>query len=161
MKKEIYTYFAYGSNLNKAQMRLRCPKAELVDTGIIKDYNLVFRRVADIEYAPCDGHDVPVGIWRITQDCLDALDIYEGYPSLYRREILEAESNRDWGTWQGITYLMNSKSYAMPSPDYYASIEQGYFDCDLELEPLQEALHNTLCEVSKSERNQWTRYLSA
>lgn len=158
MKTKNYIYFAYGSNLNKAQMRVRCPKAELVDTGVIKDYSLCFRRVADIEYNPHCDMEVPVGIWKITQDCLDALDVYEGYPSLYRREMLEAESDRAWGTWQGITYLMNSESYAMPSPDYFASIEQGYRDCDIEQARLEEALSFTLLECAKSERNQFYRY---
>ena len=144
-----HIYFAYGSNLNKAQMKIRCPKAELVDTGVIKDYRLVFRNVADIFPDPDTG--VEVGIWRITDDCLEALDIYEGYPSLYRREMLEAESHREWGTWQGITYLMNRKSYALPTPDYYGAIEQGFWDCDLDYSKLQEALHDTMIECGKQD----------
>lgn len=139
-------------------MKIRCPKAELVDTGIIKDYRLIFRHVADIMHEPhCDEY-VEVGIWRITDECLEALDIYEGYPSLYRREILEAESHRAWGTWQGITYLMNRESYAMPSPDYYGSIEQGYDDCNLDYSKLQDALHQTMIECGKQGREQFYRY---
>lgn len=153
-----HIYFAYGSNLNKAQMKLRCPNAELVDTGIIKDYRLIFRRVADIMYDPyCDEH-VEIGIWKITDQCLEALDVYEGYPSLYRRETLEAESNSGWGTWQGITYLMNSNSYALPSPDYYGAIEQGYADCDLDFSKLQQGLHDTMIDVGKQGRDIFYRY---
>ena len=36
-------YIAYGSNLNRAQMALRCPDAKVVGTGEIKDYELLFR----------------------------------------------------------------------------------------------------------------------
>lgn len=31
-------YVAYGSNLNKEQMRYRCPAAKFVGTGIIEGY---------------------------------------------------------------------------------------------------------------------------
>lgn len=34
-------YIAYGSNLNRAQMALRCPDAKVVGTGEIKDYELL------------------------------------------------------------------------------------------------------------------------
>ena len=33
-------YIAYGSNLNRGQMALRCPDAKVVGTGEIKDYEL-------------------------------------------------------------------------------------------------------------------------
>ena len=32
-------YVAYGSNLNKEQMRYRCPTAKFVGTGIIEGYD--------------------------------------------------------------------------------------------------------------------------
>ena len=36
-------YIAYGSNLNRGQMALRCPDAKVVGTGEIKDNEPVFR----------------------------------------------------------------------------------------------------------------------
>ena len=35
---------AYGSNLSISQMTLRCPDAEIIETGKIMDYKLVFRK---------------------------------------------------------------------------------------------------------------------
>lgn len=35
-------YIAYGSNLNKDQMKYRCPDAKLVGTGSIPNYQLLF-----------------------------------------------------------------------------------------------------------------------
>ena len=75
-----YLYGAYGSNLNVAQMELRCPNAKRVGTMRLDDWRLVFRRVADIE--PCEGESVELGLWQITEECLEALDRYEGFPSL-------------------------------------------------------------------------------
>ena len=64
MEKKIY--FAYGSNLNHRQMAYRCPDAEFVGAGFIKDYTMTFNGdnsgVADI--IPCSGGRVPVGVWK-------------------------------------------------------------------------------------------------
>ena len=62
-------YIAYGSNLNRAQMALRCPDAKVVGTGEIKDYELLFRgnrngAVATVE--PKKGESVPVLIWEMS-----------------------------------------------------------------------------------------------
>ena len=54
--------------------------------GIIRlldDYQLVFQRVATI--VPRPRAKVPVTIWEIDEECEEALDIYEGYPQLYRK----------------------------------------------------------------------------
>ena len=38
------TYFAYGSNLDAAQMRARCPSAKLLGAAILDGYRLRLRR---------------------------------------------------------------------------------------------------------------------
>ena len=83
-------YVAYGSNLNLEQMARRCPKAKVVGIGNLKDYQLTFRRVATIE--PEKGAITPVGVWEITTSDERALDIYEGYPSYYRKETVTVEA---------------------------------------------------------------------
>ena len=87
-------YIAYGSNLNRGQMALRCPDAKVVGTGEIKDYELLFRgnrngAVATVE--PKKGESVPVLIWEISPRDEFNLDRYEGYPRLYGKEMLEVE----------------------------------------------------------------------
>ena len=62
-------YVAYGSNLNREQMAHRCPEAKLVGTGMLSNYEMVFRgnksnAVATVE--PKKGMEVPVGIWEIS-----------------------------------------------------------------------------------------------
>ena len=80
-------YASYGSNLNHEQMSRRCPKAKFIGIGQLLNYRLVFRGVADIEFNK--GSVVPIGLWKITKDCLQALDMYEGYPHHYGRGITE------------------------------------------------------------------------
>lgn len=75
-------YVAYGSNLNKEQMRYRCPAAKFVGTGIIEGYELQFKGAlhgACATIAPKEGTAVPVGIWTIQRADEKRLDIYEGY----------------------------------------------------------------------------------
>ena len=81
MKRKFY--IAYGSNLNLEQMADRRPTARVVRATVLDDYQLVFRGVATI--VPRPGAKVPVAIWEIDEECEEALDIYEGYPHLYRK----------------------------------------------------------------------------
>lgn len=82
-------YFAYGSNINLGQMERRCPDATVVEPVVLQDYELLFRGnrsgcgVATIE--PKVGSQVYGLLWRITDRCEKSLDIYEGYPHLYKK----------------------------------------------------------------------------
>ena len=42
-------YAAYGSNLNKIQMRKRCPRSTPICSMYLQDWRLVFKGVADLE----------------------------------------------------------------------------------------------------------------
>lgn len=57
-------YFAYGSNMNLAQMRRRCPGAHFCGRGVLHDYRLVERCFADIEEAT--GASVHGAVFEIT-----------------------------------------------------------------------------------------------
>lgn len=133
-------YIAYGSNLNKDQMALRCPDAKFLGKGMLQDYRLVFKSVADVEY--CFDEMVDIGIWEITDKCLKALDVYEGYPSLYgRKEYDVIDQNGD--VVKGIMYTMNRCEYAMPSEYYLNTIMEGYLDCNIKLDCLINAVVKT------------------
>lgn len=131
-KKPRRLYFAYGSNLNKGQMQYRCPRAEPLGAAYLVGWRLVFRGVADIEEG--DEMDLlPVGIWSITEECEQSLDVYEGRPHLYDQVEL----------FGMMTYRMTVKHrdrYSPPNVQYYASIRDGYGDFGLDTAYLEEAL---------------------
>jgi len=132
-------YVAYGSNLNLAQMAKRCPSAKVVGCGVLKDYQLTFRRVATIE--PQIGAEIPVGVWEITPSDERKLDIYEGYPSYYRKEMVTVNlPNR---TVDAMVYIMNGGEPQLPPDGYYRTIEEGYNDVGLDIKFLQAALDDT------------------
>jgi AIG2-like family len=81
-------YFAYGSNMDCAQMRERCPSARFVGVAKLPDHRLAFSRksrnrgcgVADA--IETTGHDV----WGVVYEVIDpedvqTLDRCEGAPS--------------------------------------------------------------------------------
>lgn len=126
-------YLAYGSNLNKSQMRVRCPNATPKGFILLPDYRLVFKGVADM--IPAKGLHCPVGLWEITDKCEKALDRYEGFPSLYRKEYFV---NKD-GT-EFMAYVMNSHGLGLPPTTYYQGILQGYKDFGIDQTYLSDAL---------------------
>lgn len=129
-------YIAYGSNMNIEQMSRRCPNAKPIGKTVLKNYKLVFKGVADIEKS--ESEEVPIVVWEITKECEKALDIYEGYPRLYRKEYVQIEI--DGKTELAMVYVMNYAKGAKPSEYYYNVIKQGYKDFDINIAPLEKAL---------------------
>ena len=139
-------YVAYGSNLNLEQMAYRCPKAKVVGCGVLKDYQLTFRRVATIE--PVKGAETPVGVWEITPRDECALDIYEGYPRMYRKEMVDVVMY-DGTIKQAMVYIMNDGHAGMPSDYYYNTILRGYRDVGLDEKYLEGAIADTKKRMQK------------
>ena len=133
-------YIAYGSNMNLEAMAYRCPYSKPIKAGYISGWRLYFNDVASIEKADSNIR-LPVVMWEIDERDWDALDRYEGYPDLYRKETIKFE-NEDC-----IVYIMNDdeaeNKYYMPWAGYLATIAQGYSDFDLDIKILNEALEYT------------------
>ena len=120
---------AYGSNLNKDQMRYRCPTARAVGSAMIYGHELVFRGVADIMKSKDPNMYIPVGIWEIQPEDEASLDIYEGYPRLYGKI----------NVCGIMTYQMHTDRIATPSTSYFNSILEGYRDFGLDTNFLYDA----------------------
>lgn len=130
-------YLAYGSNMNKAQMRRRCPAAKPLRAIVIEDARLVFRGVADIEF--CEGASVPVALYEITAACEAALDKFEGVASgVYEKRTIPLDNGEE-----ALTYVMCSNGIAPPTREYYERIKQGYADFEIDPEPLDVALKHS------------------
>jgi len=120
-------YIAYGSNLNIEQMKHRCPYAVPLGTAELTGYRLMFRggssSVATVE--PMPEESVPVLIWEITPRCEEALDRYEGWPRLYRKETVPVDFNGK--PTEAMVYIMNEVyPYGLPGDQYLNVIKVGY-----------------------------------
>lgn len=137
-------YVAYGSNLHLGQMQYRCPDATVYGFGVIKNYELTFwgnwSRNGVATVIPHPGMDVPVGVWAISAEDEKNLDIYEGWPHLYRKEDIEVVLV-DGTVVTGMVYIMNEGHMrpAYPSDSYFHTIATGYKSFGFDLNFLKAA----------------------
>lgn len=132
-------YFAYGANTNIEGMARRCPGAVLIGPGFLTDYRLVFRGVADV--VPCrEGREVPGLLWKLTPECEQSLDMFEGYPRLYgKREGVMVEGPH--GDTPAMIYHMTEGHSVNPPSGYYLdSIRDGYREAGHDQRPLFRAV---------------------
>ena len=147
MNKENRIYLAYGSNLNLEQMEYRCPYATALGTATLPDYRLVFRggdgcAVANVE--PRKGASVPVLLWDITPRDEQALDRYEGWPRLYRKEMVKVRVGNKLVS--AMVYIMNEgRPLGTPGDYYLQTIIDGYKAAGFEKQFLIDALRDS-CE---------------
>ncbi len=135
-------YVAYGSNLNLRQMSHRCPTAKFMGSGVIEGYELQFKgrdKSSFATIAPKEGCKVPVGVFEIGIQDEMRLDVYEGFPNHYFKQDVPVKMNDQ--TIKGMAYIMDLKmEFGMPSPYYYQVVQQGYQDCGLDTEILEQAV---------------------
>ena len=129
-------YFAYGSNLHHLQMKRRCPKCCFIKKIILHNYFLTFRSkygAADIEKKM--GKKVYGALYLISEIAERRLDIYEEYPTLYKKMYFKYKNKKV------MTYIMPKKTKIVPPTKKYLNIiKQGYKDCKLSMKSLNVAL---------------------
>ena len=143
-KKTTKLYVAYGSNLHLGQMHYRCPDAKVFGSGVIKNHELTFwgnwSRNGVATIIPGADTDVPVGVWEISAKDEKNLDVYEGWPHLYRKEDIEVVME-DGSIVTAMVYIMNEGRMrpAQPSDGYFETIATGYESFGFDLEFLKAA----------------------
>ena len=138
-------YLAYGSNLNLEQMKRRCPYAVPLGVTKLSGYSLLFRGGIDSAVATIEPDDygcVPALLWEITPRCEEALDRYEGWPILYRKEtvIVTFESKQI----EAMFYVINGQSLGQPSKPYLNIIREGYISAGFDIAILDEAVEKSI-----------------
>ena len=110
-------YFAYGSNLHHLQMKKRCPNCSFVKKIILHNYSLTFRSkygAADIE-KKIRGK-VYGALYLISKVAERKLDIYEEYPTLYKKMFFKYNNKKV------MTYIMAKKTKLVPPTAHYLNI---------------------------------------
>ena len=129
-------YLAYGSNLNRTQMRYRCPDAVPLGVTAIKNYTLVFRR-GYLTIEPKKGSVVPVAVWQISAQDEKRLDRYEGYPRFYYKQLFEFMDTRTKEYRFAMAYIMaDGHPIQRATKEYLRTVRDGYLDFGLDLGPL-------------------------
>jgi gamma-glutamylcyclotransferase len=128
-------YFAYGSNLSHAQMKVRCRSSQFLTTGKVYDYKLIFSgfsprwnsSVANI--IPAKGQFVIGAIYSLAEIDLRKLDELEGSQGWTRTLVTAATHEESIDVW---TYLSEAENIGLPGEEYTRTIQAGISDCGLE-----------------------------
>lgn len=138
-------YVAYGSNLNLEEMKYRCPGIEPLGKGVLRGYRLSFRFYATIEKDL--NSSIEVGVFRINDVHEKALDYYEGFPDLYRKELVDVEVGEL--SVKALSYVMNEKNipYTMPESSYLIRCKEGYDAFHISTNQIEDAVLYTMNKI--------------
>lgn len=147
-------YLAYGSNLNVAQMKYRCPDAKIVGTAVIKDYELLYKGSKTGAYLTIEKRadsEVPVAVWEVSKADEKKLDIYEGCPTFYYKAKVKVpvkEKNGEVNILDAFVYIMHEeRKYGIPHGSYIQTCEEGYEFFGFDKDFLEKAYERSVDEV--------------
>ena len=148
-----YIYFAYGSNMDIAQMKRRCPQAIPLTKATLYNAKLVFKKYADVENERKRRSFVQGALYSITKKDMDALDRYEGYPIFYKKVkcVVQGPFNN---YYKAFMYVMQKgvREYELPSEEYFNTIATGYNDWKLSIVPLCKAWEDMAVKLGRLEK---------
>lgn len=129
IRTRLPLYFAYGSNMDVAQMRRRVPGSRLLGAASLKGHEFVFSgysqtwggSVANVKKRA--GKSVFGVVYELPPDGIAKLDRFEGYPTSYQRKRVTV-SMRDVAAKHvcQLYYKQKTRAEAPPSPAYVQTI---------------------------------------
>tara|TARA_Y100000031_G_scaffold149723_1_gene188020 strand:- start:524 stop:925 length:402 start_codon:yes stop_codon:yes gene_type:complete len=127
-------YFAYASNLNRKQMRERCPDSKPMFFATLPNYELVFAgwsrqwRGGTATIKLFKGEIIRGAIYEVSERDVRRLDKQEGCPGNYGR-LKVTVFDEDGSPVEAETYIKSGQlEEAPPAREYLAIIQQGYRD---------------------------------
>ena len=117
--QQTQLYFAYGSNMNIAQMNQRCPtNLDKVGSARLDDYEFGFDSRGYANIRSKQGEYVWGFVWKIDELCVSSLDRYEGYPNVYnRKNVVVIDKNGK--NLNAFVYIQSDDEFGgIPQKDY-------------------------------------------
>lgn len=131
-------YFAYGMNTNIDEMARRCPKAVNLGRCTLNGFELKFRLHADIDQVL--GTTMEGVLWKITDECEQALDSLEGYPFYYDKidvVVIADKPINHMTHFRAMAYIMTTKGIEEPPSIHYEDcLVEGYTANGLDVQKL-------------------------
>lgn len=123
-------YFAYGSNMDPQQMARRCPGSRSLGKALLPGYRLTFtwdsvRWGGGVGHVVADPASEVWGVlWDLTQEHLDALDVYEQVADgVYIRGAVTVR--HDEREREALIYLATDVRDRKPSRRYLRALVRG------------------------------------
>ncbi len=122
-------YFAYGSNMDLDQMKIRCPGSSVIGIGQLTHYTMAFTRwsrswksgTADI--LPERGALVHGVLFNLTLEGLKKLDKFADYPNSYLRQDVTVSCGEE--LLPSMTYVACRQGVYLPSQSYLGKMVHG------------------------------------
>lgn len=126
-------YFAYGSNLDEAQMAARCQSAQRQSIAFLYGYRFVFSGVSPLRehmgvasIRQAAGQTCAGLLWRISDADLTALDEREGYPVRYHRKIVTVKDTFGAPHDAWLYFKKDEVPLNPPCNAYYQQVLEAY-----------------------------------
>ncbi len=135
-------YFAYGSNMDQAQMARRCPDAMAIDVAVLRHHGVEFTG-----RSPAWGGGVATLVRRRGADTtgvvyempdMRVLDAHEGHPNVYRR-VRRKVATETYGELTAYTYVRPFNRRNRPAAAYVDAIARGCYDFGIDARPILSA----------------------
>lgn len=138
-------YFAFGSNLDRQQMKQRCPDSTLVARAILPNHAIGFTGYsgrwggAVATVVEKRGAETEGLLYELTDEDLLLLDGYEGHPYAYRR-VRKYVRGPDGRRVRAYMYVRPLDEPDDPSADYLRVIMRAYMKHGFNLKALKRSI---------------------
>ena len=121
-------YFAYGSNLWRKQMRVRCPDHKEIGIGVLRGYRWIISARGYANIISSQSDVVHGKIYKLTAADERNLDRYEGVANgAYRKEILMVEVVHGQ-CLSCLVYVDPVEEEGKPREEYVERLNKGFAD---------------------------------
>ena len=122
-------YFAYGSNLWRKQMLVRCPDHSEIGTGCLRGWRWIITTRGYASIVMSKGDFILGSVYELSEADVLALDRFEGVAQgHYRKEMIEIDL--DGHTLICLVYVDQVAREGEPKEEYIARINHGILDAN-------------------------------
>ena len=123
-------YFAYGSNLSKEQMALRCPESHYLISGRLSGYAWLINSRGYASVKPSPNAFVLGEVFALSEQDIEYLDICENVPEgMYDKYILRIQTEE--GLFDCLVYIASDNDMGKPQVEYIERINAGIKSANL------------------------------
>jgi len=117
-------YFAYGSNMDIAQMKHRCPENRLIGKALLPRYRWIITRRGYATVVPSQQDEVEGVLFEISKKDEERLDCYEGVQQgSYHKEMLHVLHEGE--DIQALIYIDPITEVGVPKREYIQRINKA------------------------------------
>ena len=115
-------YFAYGSNMDSAQMSDRCPGAAFVGIAELPGYRFIINGRGVATIVPESSESVHGVLWTITKSDEKALDGLEGVKWGTYAKVTTSVETRKGESVSGLVYVAKDNTEGAPKAGYIEQV---------------------------------------